>query len=109
MIVSQRDIALIGGRHAVRARRKLRAVFVQTGADAEARGHYFDRFILMAEGIIGSRDSDHLMLLELGWQQGVGLDGCAQFQEVTRRGKWYGRRLWLEDQLDRVMGREGGV
>lgn len=102
MILSQQDIAAIQDRHARRASRKLRQAFAGEGPLAEPRGRYFDHFFPVADSLIGMSDQDHLVLLELGWLQGLALDQSPQFQEAQRRGKWYGRRLWLQDQLDRL-------
>ena len=105
MKLSQRDIVQIQGRHRQRIRHQLQREFAGEGPESDLRGRYFDSFIALAESLPGSVEADHLKLLELGWLQQVALDQCPQFRECLARGKWYGRRYWLRDQLEKLTGK----
>ncbi len=108
MKLSGHDLALIAGHHARQLRRRLRIEFAGDGDDAEARGHYFDVNIAVAESLPASIPEDHLVLLELGWLQRCAVKDSPQFRECQARGKWYGRRMWLQDQLERLTGTDTG-
>ena len=107
MNLTQFEIEGLQNHFTRRRHRKLRQEFVGERNNAEQRGRYFDKFIDHAEGLSGSTEADHLILLELGWLQNLPLDQCSQFKECLVRGKWYGRRFWLRNQLERVVERVG--
>lgn len=101
MIVSQQDIGLIQRQYAQVNRLKLRREFAGTGSSSNDRGIYFYHSIALVENIPATNQADHLMLLELGWRQGVEIKRCTQYIEIKKCWQWYGRRLWLQDQMDR--------
>lgn len=103
MLFSHKELAQIQSHHRRRLHLKIRAEFTGEGNDADTRGRYFDAFITEAESLPSSNTIDHLIILQIGWLQRIPVGETVQFRECLARGTWYGRRLWLTDQLERIV------
>lgn len=85
-------------RQLIRDSDKLRLEFITYGLE-EIMGPYFDTNIVTARHLPSMSNGDLLLLLRIGISQNIPLIITIEYQTCLKRGYWYGRRLWLQEQL----------
>ncbi len=95
------EIAGLRARFQARRQNLMRRTFAARDTDRRQREAYFDAWYALAKEIAGMSDPDILCLLEMGFQAGVPLSKSDDYRYVHARGRWYGRRLWIWDQMER--------
>lgn len=80
----------------------LRAEFVDLEENDPRSGQYFDENHYVTERLEALSGADIILLLRIGFIQNLPLITAPQFKECQTRGQWYGRRLWLKDQFEKL-------
>lgn len=76
----------------------MRQEFIANGS-AEVMGSYFDSNIVTARHLPSMSNNDLILLLQLGASQNIPLIRTIEYQTCLKRGRWYGRRLWLQERF----------